>query len=180
MLRAVGSGHQLPLNFTAVEGDSIQDGLSSSPLAQQPHDLMLRLLTVSGSRLARIVIHRLIDDTMFADLILVRRKGERTVEARLADALALAVRAGAPLIVAREVWDAMSYDPADREQQRARASDAVRRYRAANPEAARAEPVPPPTQLRPAIDEGIPAGSSRRWTKPAAGARYCCTVAERW
>ena len=81
------------------------------------HDLVGRILLSLGYRLHRVVISELREGTFYATLQLVPRdKGtsidgsERTVDCRPSDAIALAVQTGAPILVAREVFEAVAND----------------------------------------------------------------------
>lgn len=67
------------------------------------HDLMMRIVEATGYVVERVEITRVEEGTFFAALVL--RGGERTlvVDARPSDSLALAVRAGCPVLVAEEV-----------------------------------------------------------------------------
>ncbi|MEO6595204.1 MAG: bifunctional nuclease family protein [Planctomycetota bacterium] len=79
------------------------------------HDLVGRVLSTLGYRLHRVVINELRDDTFYAMLVLMPRDAgtaaagsERTVDCRPSDAIALAVQTSAPILVAREVFDAQA------------------------------------------------------------------------
>ena len=81
------------------------------------HDLVGRILLSLGYRLHRVVISELREGTFYATLMLVPRdKGtsvdgsERTVDCRPSDAIALAVQTGAPILVARDVFEAVAAD----------------------------------------------------------------------
>ncbi|MBL8749464.1 MAG: bifunctional nuclease family protein [Planctomycetes bacterium] len=79
------------------------------------HDLVGRILSSLGYRLQRVVINELREGTFYAMLSLVPRDGgksetERTVDCRPSDAIALAVQTGAPILVARDVFEALASD----------------------------------------------------------------------
>ena len=81
------------------------------------HDLVGRILTALGQRLHRVVISELREGTFYATLVLVPREQgtspdgtERTVDCRPSDAIALAVQTGAPILVARDVFEAVAAD----------------------------------------------------------------------
>ena len=74
-----------------------------APPRPMTHDLLATLVEATGSALERVEITDLKDGTFFASLDL-RRDGESVrVDARPSDAIALAVRTGAPIFVAEEV-----------------------------------------------------------------------------
>ncbi|MDR3078131.1 MAG: bifunctional nuclease family protein [Planctomycetota bacterium] len=74
------------------------------------HDLMLTLLSTLGGELRRVAVSSLVEDEagngIFHGLLVVGRDGGETmVDCRPSDAIALAVRAGCPIYVSREVLD---------------------------------------------------------------------------
>ncbi len=80
------------------------------------HDLVGRILGALGHRLHRVVINELREATFYATLVLVPRDAgtggskEVVVDCRPSDAIALAVQTGAPILVAREVFDAVAVE----------------------------------------------------------------------
>jgi bifunctional DNase/RNase len=75
------------------------------PPRPMTHDLLLSAITAAGLVLERVEITRLEEGTFFAALVL--RGEERTIalDARPSDSIALAVRAGCPVLVADDVLD---------------------------------------------------------------------------
>jgi bifunctional DNase/RNase len=63
------------------------------------HDLMGAIISALGARLFTVEITELIDNTYYANLRLLRDTSEIVVSARPSDAVALALRAGAPILV---------------------------------------------------------------------------------
>ena len=79
------------------------------------HDLVGRILGALGHRLHRVIINELREGTFYATLILMPRDAGTTttgqevvVDCRPSDAIALAVQTGAPILVAREVFEAVA------------------------------------------------------------------------
>ena len=67
------------------------------------HDLLNSLVEKLGAKVSKIFIHDLRDGTFFAQVILTKN-GERLVlDSRPSDAIALALRAKAPIIVAEKI-----------------------------------------------------------------------------
>lgn len=63
------------------------------------HHLLLQTAEALGARVSRAVIREFRDKTFFADLILTKADGsEVTIDARPSDVIALALRAGAPIL----------------------------------------------------------------------------------
>jgi hypothetical protein len=67
------------------------------------HDLMMRIVTAAGYTVERVEITRVESGTFFATLMLTGPGGKLTIDARPSDSLALAVRAGCPVVVDEEV-----------------------------------------------------------------------------
>ncbi len=74
------------------------------------HDLIGHLLLAFGAKVERIVINQIEGSVFHARLILSAENQLHTrklveIDARPSDSIALATQAGAPILVAREVWD---------------------------------------------------------------------------
>jgi bifunctional DNase/RNase len=67
------------------------------------HDLMKNILESLDARVAKIVVNDLRDNTFFAVIHLHLGDSEITVDCRPSDAIALALRVGAPIFVEEEV-----------------------------------------------------------------------------
>lgn len=79
------------------------------------HDLVGRIVAALDHRLQKVIINELREGTFYATLVLVPRDpgaapGERLVDCRPSDAIALAVQTGAPILVARDVFEAVAAD----------------------------------------------------------------------
>ncbi|NCC53139.1 MAG: bifunctional nuclease family protein [Spartobacteria bacterium] len=73
------------------------------------HDLITNILAGLGATIEKVVIHDLKDDTFYARLYITQENelGRNVIEidARPSDSMALALQRGAPIYVARAVWD---------------------------------------------------------------------------
>ena len=96
----------LPIWIGASEAHAIAVQLEQIRLTRPlTHDLAATILGTLGAELLRVEIHDLKDNTFYASLIL-RRGGENfQIDSRPSDAIALALRAGAGIFVARKVLD---------------------------------------------------------------------------
>ncbi len=99
----------LPIWVGAVEANAVALQIENvSPPRPLTHDLVRAILTELGAELTRVVIHDLSDSTFFAYLEL-RHNGDTTlVDVRPSDALALALRAKAPVFVHPRVLERAS------------------------------------------------------------------------
>jgi bifunctional DNase/RNase len=70
------------------------------------HDLLKAVIDQLGGRVERIVVCELKENTFYATLHILSTKGSVEVDARPSDAIALALRCGAPIFVNEEVIEA--------------------------------------------------------------------------
>jgi uncharacterized protein len=107
VLREVEGSVFLPIWIGAFEANAIAlavEGIQAPrPLT---HDLLRATLEALGGQLLRVEVHDLSAGTFFARLIVSTSSGELSVDARPSDAIALALRAEAPIWTARKVLDA--------------------------------------------------------------------------
>jgi len=96
----------LPIWVGPVEANAIALQVENvAPPRPMTHDLFQRLLTALGASVSRVVIADLRGSTYYAYLE-VEREGERLfLDARPSDALAIALRTGAPVFVTASVLD---------------------------------------------------------------------------
>jgi bifunctional DNase/RNase len=107
LLREVDDPHRLlPIFIGGSEALAIARGLQGVT-ADRPltHDLLVQLLERTGNRLEDVAVTDLRDGTFFAELRLEGRSGRRVITSRPSDALALAVRVGAPVYASEAVLD---------------------------------------------------------------------------
>ena len=77
------------------------------------HDLLMSVLGAGDLELLRVEITRLEEGTFYAVLVLRKGEGTITIDARPSDSIALAVRAGCPVLVAEAVLDIAGIVPSD-------------------------------------------------------------------
>lgn len=101
-----GQRRVLPIFIGGPEATAIAFALDGV-VTQRPmtHDLMKDLLDDLTVQVERIVVTALAERTFFAEIHLVAPDGEHRVSSRPSDAIALAVRVGAPIFAADEVVD---------------------------------------------------------------------------
>lgn len=119
VLRAEESARLLVMEIGLLEGRSIAmeaEGVRAPrPLT---HDLMHQFIQGLGAQVADVRIRDFRDHTFFATVVLTRQDGT-TVEfdARPSDAIALALRAGAPIYATEEVMAVAAIDEDDVEEE---------------------------------------------------------------
>ena len=102
-----GLGRTLPIFIGAPEATAIAFALQGMDTPRpMTHDLIRDLLESLGAQVARVVVTELRTSTYYADIVLVHDGHEVPVSSRPSDAVAVAVRTGAPLYVADDLMDA--------------------------------------------------------------------------
>ncbi len=104
ILRVKDSDQYLPIWIGAPEADSIalklQDVSVPRPMT---HDLLGSVITSLGATINHIVVSDLSDDTFFAKIVLQKNGTTTELDCRPSDAIALAVRAQAPIYADADV-----------------------------------------------------------------------------
>ena len=96
----------LPIWIGITEATSIASAIKQIAMARPlTHDLFYDLLQQLGMTVQRIVITELRESTYFAELILGQGDKAFVLDARPSDAIAMALRASAPIYVAQQVLD---------------------------------------------------------------------------
>ena len=96
----------LPIWIGIAEATSIASAIKQVSMARPlTHDLFYELLLELGITVQRIVITELKDSTYFAELVLGQGDKVLVLDARPSDAIAMALRATAPIYVAQAVLD---------------------------------------------------------------------------
>ncbi len=113
LLREKEGSRILPIVIGHAEAQAILIALQGIQVERPlTHDLLKTVIETLGGRVERIVIHRLRHNTFYAR-ILIRRDGVLySIDARPSDSMALALRVGCPILVAREVME-QAGTPAD-------------------------------------------------------------------
>jgi bifunctional DNase/RNase len=122
LLEEVAGERVLPIFIGAPEAAAIAYALQGveSPRPMS-HDLLGHVIGALGAKLFAVEITELSDNTFFASLRLVRSGQEITVSSRPSDAVALALRVGAPILVSDDLMATegkvmqLTYDEDDEE-----------------------------------------------------------------
>ena len=115
ILKEVNGSRRLPIIIGAFEAQSIaleMEGIK--PPRPLTHDLMKSIMESLGSGLTDVFINDLRDGTFYARLTI----DSQEVDSRPSDAIALAVRYGAPIFVANKVMDEASFVPESEDAER--------------------------------------------------------------
>lgn len=106
LLEELAGERVLPIFIGAPEATAIAYALQHLETPRpMSHDLMSTIITSLGGRLFTVEITELVDNTFYANLRILRDSSEIVVSARPSDAVALALRAGAPILVSDSLMD---------------------------------------------------------------------------
>jgi bifunctional DNase/RNase len=112
VLKDVDSDRYLPIWIGPFEADAITIQLQGVQVARPlTHDLLKSIIDEMGARISHVMVSELKNDTFFARIVMDVNGNRMEIDARPSDAIALAVRANAPLFVAEEVMTAASIVP---------------------------------------------------------------------
>jgi bifunctional DNase/RNase len=115
VLRDLENQRVLPIWIGLLEANAIVLVLEGVDLPRpMTHDLLKSILENTGTRLRKVEITDIRDNTYFAALHLERGGGAFVIDSRPSDAIALALRCSVPIVVAEGVFSkAMTLDEGD-------------------------------------------------------------------
>lgn len=112
VLKDVDTDRYLPIWIGPFEADAITIQLQGVQVARPlTHDLLKSVIDEMGATISHVMVNELKNDTFFARIVMDVNGQSMEIDARPSDAIALAVRANAPLFVAEEVMSAASIVP---------------------------------------------------------------------
>jgi uncharacterized protein len=104
ILKQVGEERYLPIWIGLYEAEAITIALQEIQVARpQTHDLLKTLIQSLNAKLIQVEVSSLSDDVFYGNLVLEIEGTRRNVDCRPSDALALAARMHAPVMVSEEV-----------------------------------------------------------------------------
>jgi bifunctional DNase/RNase len=109
---ASGEGRVLPIFIGGPEATAIAFALEEVETPRpMTHDLMKDLLDELGATVERVTVTELRDATFYAEIVLRSGGAVSSISARPSDAVALAIRAGAPVFAEEGVLEAAARAP---------------------------------------------------------------------
>ena len=100
VLKSIDSKQCLPIWVGSFEGQSIEYGIKGNSLLRPlPYDTTLRMLKFGGIEIEKVVINDFKSNTFYAIIVLNKDGSTLEIDSRPSDAIALAVRCGAPILV---------------------------------------------------------------------------------
>ncbi|WP_337865305.1 bifunctional nuclease domain-containing protein [Ignavibacterium sp.] len=114
LLKEIDGNRRLPIIIGQFEAQAIaleMEGIK--PPRPLTHDLLKNLIDNLGGTVVEVVVNELRENTFYAKIVLDVSGLTNEVDARPSDAIALAVRADAPIYVTESVMEAASFIPTD-------------------------------------------------------------------
>jgi len=112
ILKDVDSERYLPIWIGPFEAEAITLELQEVDLARPlTHDLLKAVITKMGAKVSHVLVNELRNDTFYARVVLDNNGHPLEVDSRPSDAIALAVRAKAPIFVAESVMEKAAIMP---------------------------------------------------------------------
>ncbi|NQU39850.1 MAG: bifunctional nuclease family protein [Lentisphaerae bacterium] len=130
LLKSAEDERTLPIFIGAAEAQSIALQINDVKVPRPlTHDLLRNLLDFVECHLRRIEIININEGTFYAALVLERDAGEVRLDCRPSDAIALALRVGAPMFVAEGVMSEAGRIPESSEEESTAPADPATRPR---------------------------------------------------
>ncbi|HPI39059.1 MAG TPA: bifunctional nuclease family protein, partial [Ignavibacteriaceae bacterium] len=112
LLKEVYGNRQLPIIIGQFEAQAIAMELEGiKPPRPLTHDLIKSIIENAGASITEILISELRENTFIAKIVLEMSSLTNEVDARPSDAIAIALRARAPIYVAESVMEIASFFP---------------------------------------------------------------------
>ena len=114
LLKEVEGNKRLPIIIGAFEAQAIALEIEGiKPPRPLTHDLLKQLTDNLGATVTEVIVDELRENTFYAKIILEVSGFTQEIDARPSDAIALAVRAQAPIFVSGSVLQAAAFIPSD-------------------------------------------------------------------
>jgi bifunctional DNase/RNase len=115
LLKDITTERYLPIWIGPFEAEAINLELQSARRVNRPmtHDLIKSIIEQLGGRVVHILINDMRSDVFYARLVIERDGEQMEIDSRPSDALAIAVRAKAPIFVNEAVLDKHGIEPED-------------------------------------------------------------------
>lgn len=114
LLKEINGNRRLPIIIGAFEAQAIALEIEGiKPPRPLTHDLLKQVIDNLGATVMEILIDELRENTFYAKILLEVSALSNEIDARPSDAIALAVRAQAPIFVAEAVMETAAFLPSD-------------------------------------------------------------------
>lgn len=106
LLKEAGGERRVPIWVGSPEAAALALHLGGEAMPRpMTADLLAKVIAATGAAVKRVEINALREETFYATVVLGTGDGTKEVDARPSDALNLALRVGAPILVSEELMD---------------------------------------------------------------------------
>ncbi len=113
VLAEEGGSMRIPVIVGAAEAQSIAITMERlTPPRPLTHDLMVHVCGAFDIQIVEVVVHRIEKGVFYTSMLMRNGEQELMMDARVSDAVAMALRVNAPIYVTREVLSMAGYDAA--------------------------------------------------------------------
>jgi bifunctional DNase/RNase len=114
LLKEVNGNRRLPIIIGAFEAQAIALEIEGiKPPRPLTHDLLKQIIDNLGATIMEVIIDELRENTFYAKIVLEVSALTNEIDARPSDAIALAVRAQAPIYVSETVMEVAAFIPSE-------------------------------------------------------------------
>lgn len=126
ILREVNADRYLPIWIGIYEAEAIALALQDVEVARPlTWDLLKNIFSMVDARIVRVEVTLLQDDTYYGNIVAEINGKKLDIDSRPSDAIALAVRAHVPILVARPILDTVGVIPEKDIQESGKEDDSV-------------------------------------------------------
>ena len=151
LLKETNGNRRLPIIIGAFEAQAIALEIEGiKPPRPLTHDLLKQITDNLGATIIEVVIDELRENTFYAKIIFEVSALTNEIDARPSDAIALAVRAQAPIFVAESVMEVAAFVPSEEGEKEEEADTEKKKEKVPNTKEAKLAVLQ--NKLREAID----------------------------
>ena len=111
ILAQVGGPYRIPVVIGAAEAQSIAIKMESiTPPRPMPHDIFVSFAHAFGVKLVEVFIYRFEDGIFSSEMTFSDGERTITIDSRTSDAIAIAMRTGAPIFTTPEILDETGFE----------------------------------------------------------------------
>ena len=112
ILSEVDGNRRLPIIIGGFEAQSVAIALDKELKPKRPltHDLFKNFADRFNIYVKQVIIHKLVDGVFYSSLICERDKIEEIIDSRTSDAIAMALRFGAPIFIYDSILNQAGFD----------------------------------------------------------------------
>jgi uncharacterized protein len=153
LLKEISGIRRLPIIIGAFEAQAIALEIEGiKPPRPLTHDLLKQVIDNLGASIIEVIVDELRENTFYAKIILEMSSMTNEIDSRPSDAIALAVRAQAPIYVSESVMQIAAFVPSDENDKESITKEDIEKDEESVPMSKEAKIAALQNKLREAID----------------------------